>query len=806
MRLVIAEKPSVARDLARVLGASARHDGFFEGSGLRISWCFGHMAELAPPETYDPGWKRWSLATLPMLPEDFQVQVRDGAEDQMAVLRRLLADRSTEAVVNACDAGREGELIFRYVVQVAGCTKPTQRLWISSLTDAAIRAGWAALKPGSAYDALADAARCRSEADWLVGLNATRALTCACPDPGGVLSVGRVQTPTLAMIVARDREIEAFVPEAFWQVKLTFEVAHEGRPHTWVGTWFTPGGTDTEDGQDAPASERLGDRETAEALLAAALGQTGRLQLADRQRKRERPPLLYDLTALQRRANQRYGMSAQRTLDVAQELYEKHKLITYPRTDARYLTPDQVPGLTDVVDGLSPLPPYAPHCQAVLARGIVANPRFVDAGEVGDHHAIIPTGRTPSRDLSPDCKRVFDLVARRLLAVLSDDAWFDVSTLIVEVPCGRPLLDGSTAPQLYRAKGRVCTQEGWRAVDPPPSAKGQTDLPNLPAGSPADVRDGKVHAGETRPPKRHTDASLLLAMETAGKQLDDAALKRAMRSCGLGTPATRAAILQTLLDRTYVLRDGKDLVSTPRGRAVIDAVPVEALKSPELTGRWEGRLADVADGRATRAAFMADTGRYTREIVDAIAASPPPALADPSDRGKPLGDCPVCGQPVRPRGRVFGCDTGRTCAFVVFGTLAKRAISPRMVKALLTDGRTPVVKGFKSRKGTEFSAALRWDPEAARIVFDFTDVPREPPAAPVDAPSSGARTPRSPRPKGRPAPAPPPSALPPPARLAPGDPCPSCGAGRLIQGRTSVGCDRWREGCRFVVPAGDARP
>lgn len=765
MRLVIAEKPSVARDLARVLGADTRRNGYLEGPGLRVSWCFGHMAELAPPEIYDPGWKRWQIGTLPMLPERFQVRVRQGAEDQMQVLRGLLHDDGVEVVVNACDAGREGELIFRYVMQAAEADRPTLRLWISSLTDAAIRQGWKDLRPGVDYDALADAARCRSEADWVVGLNATRALTCACPDPGGVLSVGRVQTPTLAMFVARDHEIESFESEPFWQVKLGFQVEHEGVAHNWTGIWFERQRRDTRDGQAAPASERILDEAFARSLLSANLHQIGSLQLADRSRKRERPPLLYDLTSLQRRANQRYGLSAQRTLAIAQELYEKHKLITYPRTDARYLTPDQVPTLGAVVQGLQPIGPYAATAAEVLERGIQSSPRYVDASEVGDHHAIIPTGRTPAQGLPPDHKRVFDLIARRFLAALCEDAWFDVSTLIVEVPCSEPLSDGRSEPQPYRAKGRVCTQIGWRVIDPPPSKKGDIDLPNLPAGSPTKGVEGKVHEGHTRPPRRHNDASILKSMETAGKSLDDAALKRAMRSCGLGTPATRAAILQTLLDRKYIHRVGKELHSLPRGRAVIEAVTVEALKSPELTGRWEGRLARVAEGSVSRSEFMADVSAYAREVIDAIVANPPPALADPEDHGKSLGDCPVCGKPVRSRGPVYACDTGRTCKFVVFAKMAKRAISARMVKSMLEDGQSPAVKGFKSRAGKDFSAAIRWDTAEGRVRFAFE--PREEPGQ---------------------------------ARIQAGQRCPGCGQGTVIRGKRALGCSRWREGCGFRAP------
>ena len=373
MRIVLAEKPSVARDLARVLGASARRDGYHEGSGLRISWCFGHMAELQEPAHYDPQWKRWSFETLPMLPEQFEIRVRQGAGDQMRVLTRLLRDAEVTEVVNACDAGREGELIFRYVYELAGCTHPVRRLWVSSLTDSAIQKGWGAMRPGADFDPLADAARCRAESDWLVGLNATRALTCLARNAGGseLFSVGRVQTPTLAMIVGRDRAIEDFVPETFWQVKATFEA----QGATWRGVWFAGKDTaeKTRDGA-VPKAERLSDPQVANAIARAAEGQPGTVAVASRKKTTEKPPLLYDLTSLQRRANQRYGFTADRTLQIAQDLYEKHKLITYPRTDARYLTPDQVPGLPDIVRGLQPIPVYDPFCSALLAQPIAPGP------------------------------------------------------------------------------------------------------------------------------------------------------------------------------------------------------------------------------------------------------------------------------------------------------------------------------------------------------------------------------------------------------------------------------------------------
>lgn len=820
MRVVVAEKPSVARDLARILGATSKQDGFLEGNGLRITWCFGHMAELEEPAHYDPAWKRWSLETLPMVPHPFALRLREGAKDQFAVLKRLLRDPETRDVVNACDAGREGELIFRYVAELAGCTKPMLRLWVSSLTDQAIAQGWNQLTPASAFDRLGAAARCRAESDWLVGLNATRALTVLAG--AELLSVGRVQTPTLAMIVARDRTIAAFVPETYYVVRGTFE-SEKGR---FGATFFRPelaaaekeGPADEDADSETAHAERLPDAVTANRIADLTRGRTGRIELAERRRTKERPPFLYDLTSLQRRANQRYGLSAQRTLEVAQALYERHKLITYPRTDSRYLSPDQVNGIPDILRGLLPLPPYAPFATVLLAAPIQPGPRVVNAAEVGDHPAIIPTGRTPGGSLDPDEKRVFDLVARRFLAALSDDALFDLTKLVVAVDtASEPLPEGFTSPLRFRARGRVCRQEGWRAVDPP----GKSVDVDLPAVEPDDaVVAVEVDAAErqTRPPRHYNDATVLRAMETAGKALDDDALARALRGRGLGTPATRAAILQTLLDRLYVVRQGRELHATERGKALIAAVPIDALKSAELTADWEGRLSEMADGKgASPQQFMDDVARHVREIVDALASAPPPQLAPSTDQVS-LGACPKCGTPVRARGPRFTCDGGRTCGFVVFGTMAKRTISPRVVKQLLAEGKSAAMKGFRSKAGKDFSAGLRWDPEEGRVQFWFPerDAPEardedekpEPPqkpakpekkrASPKKRASSSARE-DAPRISALPADT---MARPARAPLSPdpireGDRCPTCSQGTVIRGRTSLGCSRWREGCSF---------
>ncbi len=739
MRVVIAEKPSVARDLARVLGADARRDGFLEGSGLRITWCVGHLAELEEPAHYDARWKSWSLESLPIVPDGaFRVRLRPDAAERFRVIEKLLRDPGCSGVINACDAGREGELIFRFVYDLAETDRPVQRLWLASLAERAIQDAWKRLRPDAEFRPLQDAARCRAEADWLVGMNATRGMTCLARKAGGntaVLSVGRVQTPTLAMLVDRDRAIEAFVPEPTWQLRATFLATVDQRDARWEATWFDDrskqekaDAREHRRDDEAPSAERLPSADVAQALRDAVHGQQGLVEEAETKRITERPPLLYDLTSLQRRANQRYGLSAQRTLEVAQALYERHKLITYPRTDARHLTPDQVPELPGIASGLARMRVYEPFARAVIGRfddGFRPDRRIVDASEVGDHHAILPTG-TPAHDkgLSNDEKRVFDLVARRFLAALSEDALFDRTTLVVAVDVAAP--EPLPSPPRFRARGRVCRQEGWRAVDPPRKSK-EVELPAVVAGQHALAEQTEVLEGETRPPRPYNDASILRAMETAGRELDDAALRRAMRSSGLGTPATRAAILQTLLQRGFAARDGRALVSTERGRALIDAIPAEELKSAELTGRWEKRLSDIAEGRDQRDAFMHDVAEHVRTLVDAIASAPPatsPAFARPEEEhdSRPLGRCPRCGEPViegRPVYRCTGCD------FIVFKSMSGRDISRRAVSTLLEKGRTPPMKGFKSqRTGKAFQAGLEleedgnvglWFPERVAV-------------------------------------------------------------------------------------------
>ena len=675
-QLIIAEKPSVARDLARVLQVRQRGDGCWQSPSIWISWCVGHVAELCEPQTYNPAWKAWSAASLPMLPDTFQLQPAASSREQFAVLKRLLRSKEVTEVINACDAGREGELIFRFAAELAGCRKPVQRLWLSSLTDDAIRRGMANLRPAAEYNALADAARCRSEADWLVGLNATRALTVHHRRGGGgtLYTVGRVQTPTLAMMVQREHEIDTFVPETYWQVVAQFEAG--AGPYTGI---YTRGKQD-----------RLSTQAEAEAIRQAVEHQTGTVARVDHKNQTEPPPLLYDLTSLQRLANQRYNLSAADTLATAQALYEKHKLLTYPRTDANHLTEDLRPTLPDLLRSLNH-GHYAPFVAPLLAApALQVGPRIVCDREVGDHHAIIPTGRSAqTAQLSARERQVFDLVARRFIAVFCLPALFALTHAETQVGEHR-----------FLSRGRTCKQAGWQAVDPPyrppvkpaaapsqggaarPAPQNAHDvlLPDLQRGEAAAVRAVQSREGKTKPPPRYNEASLLGAMERAGSQLKEAELRRAMKDSGLGTPATRASIIEALHRRQFIRREGKQLVPTDAGRALIQALPVLSLKSPELTGQWEARLGEVAQGRLARSRFMEEVRLYVGVCVRDIFAAPhgaapaaapahanaaaivrPPRLTPAADLGPPPADtCPGCKQGRLVRGRrAWGCSRWR---------------------------------------------------------------------------------------------------------------------------------------------------
>ena len=621
---VVAEKPSVARDIARVLGAEQRGDGLLRGPGWVITWAIGHLAALAEPHQIRAEWRAWRQTLLPMIPERWPLVVYEKTRAQFEVVKRVLHDPDVERVVCATDAGREGELIFRYICEAAGAAKPVTRLWISSLTPEAIRAGFASLRPQGELDGLADAARGRSRADWLVGMNLSRAYTLArrSATRDELLSVGRVQTPTLAILVERELAIRRFVPEDYCEVSADFrpEAAPDDAP-TFRGMWFRPPAPG--DPPDAEAQERArrlpGDGDEAERIAARVRTGRARIESVDAQTRRLAPPLLYDLTELQRHANRRFGWSAARTLEVAQSLYESRKLLSYPRTEARVISRDVAATLPRVVRAIR-----APY-EDKLAPGTGERPlgsRFVDDAKLGDHHAIIPTGAPPgAARLSADEAALFDLVCRRLLAAWHEDHVFASTSVVTAV-------ESADALDRFQSRGSAVVRLGWRALEPDP-APADTELPaGLAPGQPQRVADARAERKRTRPPRRFTEATLLTAMETAGRDLEDRELVLAMRETGLGTPATRASIIETLVARKYVERDGKSLGATDKGIELVEIVHPD-VKSPAMTGAWESRLARIEKGADSLDAFMRDIEKYVVEVVKRVRTERPAPPARP---------------------------------------------------------------------------------------------------------------------------------------------------------------------------------
>jgi len=639
--VIVAEKPAVARDIARVLGVNGRGEGYLHGGGHIVTWAVGHLVALAEPHQVDVAWKSWRRETLPMLPRHWPLVVLDETKAQFRIVKKLLNDPTVESVVCATDAGREGELIFRFIYESAGCRKPVRRLWISSLTPDAIRAGFRALRDSRDYDSLASAARGRAQADWLVGMNLSRAYTLV---HGDTLSVGRVQTPTLAMVVAREKEILGFVPERYCEVIATFAPIRSPSspvppgPDRYQGTWFR-----RHDGEALGEAARKGRRLPPDGVEAGRIVErvmrtgTGAIESIAEETKRLPPPILYDLTELQRHANRLFGFSAKKTLDTAQRLYETHKLISYPRTDSRHLSAAVAATLADVVRAVSA--PYAAH----LAAGTGERPlstRFVDDAKVTDHHAIIPTATDPkAARLSTDEHRIHDLVCRRLLSAWHDDHLWAVTTIVTSVKSDGP--EGAIV-DLFHTLGSAIVQQGWKVLDivvPRKTATSQKigpggatveEEPRLPEGlaraQHQAVCDAAAMQKQTHPPRRHTDATLLTAMETAGRALDDKELSRAMRDCGLGTPATRAAIIETLLTRSYIVRDATYLRPTPKGLHLIDVVHPD-VKSPAMTGEWESRLRQVERGEGQLDAFMRGIEEYVKSVVG-LAFSMRPAAGE----------------------------------------------------------------------------------------------------------------------------------------------------------------------------------
>ncbi len=700
MIVCIAEKPSVAEDIAKIIGATQRHRvgrnaGYFEGNGYQVTWTFGHLCELKDPEQYTPYWKTWSLSALPMIPERFGIRLKEGVEEQFGVIRELFG--KAERIINCGDAGQEGELIQRWVMQKASAQCPVERLWISSMTEEAIREGFAQLRPQEEYRGLYEAGLCRAIGDWLLGMNATRLYTLKFGDRSRrgaqPLSIGRVQTPTLALIVHRQQEIERFVPEPYWVLSTVY------RDTTFTARLDT--GEEEEEGKTAErertenkgaAKRGFTDRAEAEAALRAIENTPFTVTAVTKKKGSEAPPRLFDLTALQVECNRKFGYGADLTLEIVQQLYEA-KYTTYPRVDTTFLPDDMYGKSKGILNGLSGL--YGDLLTPLRGEKLRKSKKVFDSSKVTDHHAIIPTG-VPPRALTDVQRRVYDLIARRFIAVFYPDCRFATTTV-----------DGEAADVPFRATGKVILDEGWRAVfrrdatkdeNTPQRADEERTLPDFTKGE-SGPHTPTLTAKETTPPKPFTEATLLRAMETAGRTVDNEELRDALKENGIGRPSTRAAIIQTLFRRGYIRRRNKSLEATPTGVELIGVIKEELLKSAELTGQWENKLRRIEHHDYSAQQFIAELKQMVCELVDTVL----------------------------------------------------RDANPRRVTA---SASAELPARLTAKKGESTTAAA-------------TAPPNEKPKRKV---------------------------------IRAGSPCPQCGEGKVLKGKTAYGCSRWKEGCTWRKP------
>ncbi|WP_424858596.1 MULTISPECIES: DNA topoisomerase III [unclassified Tepidimonas] len=744
--LVIAEKPSVALDIVRALtpvsGKFDKHEDYYENDRYIVTSAVGHLLEIAAPEAYDVKRGKWSFAHLPVIPPHFELKPIDKTKARLNAVVKLARRKDVTTLVNACDAGREGELIFRLIEQYAGGTdkagnpkplgKPVQRLWLQSMTPQAIREGFEQLRSDEQMRPLADAARSRSEADWLVGINGTRAMTAFNSRDGGffLTTVGRVQTPTLAIVVEREEQIRRFVARDYWEVHATF-AAQAG---TYPGRWFDPAFRkpqgDAADPERKP--ERLWTEAEARAIADAVRGRPAQVS-EESKPTTQACGLLYDLTSLQREANGRFGFSAKTALALAQSLYEKHKALTYPRTDSRALPEDYLGTVRHTLEVLadSPLAHLAPHARTALQQGYVRpTKRVFDNTKVSDHFAIIPTPQVP-QGLSEAEQKLYDLVVRRFIAVFYPPAEFLVTTRITQVP-----VEGAT--HHFKTEGKVLVKPGWMAVYGKEAAedvegaragdKGQPLVPVQP-GETVRTEDARIDARQTRPPARYTEATLLAAMEGAGKMVDDEELRAAMADKGLGTPATRAAIIEGLLAEKYLLREGRELVPTPKAfqlMTLLRGLGVEELSRPELTGEWEHKLSLMERGQLSREAFMREIAAMTERIVRKAKEYDRDSV--PGDYATLRSPCPQCGGVVKENYRRYACTgadgQGPGCGFSLPKAPGGRVLAPEEVETLLREHRIGPLEGFRSKAGWPFSAELTVVPDASgqwKLEFDFGD-------------------------------------------------------------------------------------
>jgi len=696
-RLIIAEKPSVAGDIARALGGFTRHKDYYESDRYVLSYAVGHLLELSAPEEYDPKRGRWSFRHLPVIPPRFDLRpINTKSASQLNVLLKLMRRKDVVGLINACDAGREGELIFRYIVQHAGVKKPIERLWLQSMTPAAIREGFEQLRSDRQMLPLADAAKSRSEADWLVGINGTRAMTAFNSREGGfyLTTVGRVQTPTLAILVEREQRIREFKPRDYWEVHAQFG-AEAG---AYAGRWFDPAFRKRDDPE--LKSERLWSAEAAEEIAAACRGKKGEVS-EESKPATQLSPLLFDLTSLQREANGRFGFSAKTTLALAQALYERHKVLTYPRTDSRALPEDYLGTVKKTLDTLKG--PYAAFAADILKRGWVRpDKRVFNNAKVSDHFAIIPTSQPP-KSLNEAEAKLYDLVVRRFLAVFYPPAEYLQTTRITRV-----------AEHHFRTEGRVLQAPGWLAVYGKTAQEENESLPRVAAGERVTVLEVSALANQTKPPPRYTEATLLSAMEGAGKLVEDEELRAAMEAKGLGTPATRAAIIEGLIGENYVERLGRELKPTWKAFRLLFALRhfgVEEITSPELTGDWEYKLKQMEQAKLPREKFMRHIEEVSKELVERIRTGNIPDEAFVTV----AAPCPQCGGVIQETYRKFQC---QACDFYIWPVLLGREWSPEEVAELISRRYIGPLSGFRSKQGRPFSAGIRLT-EDLRLEFDF---------------------------------------------------------------------------------------
>ena len=761
MKVCIAEKPSVAREIALVLGANTRKDGYYEGNGYQVTWTFGHFCTLREPDDYRPEWKRWSLYDLPMLPEQYGIKLiqNKGVEQQFKIIEKLLAQAGE--VINCGDAGQEGEVIQRWVLTQAKYRKPFKRLWISSLTEEAIRQGFAQLRDGSEFDLLYQAGKSRAIGDWLLGLNATRLFTLKYGQGRQTLSIGRVQTPTLAMLVNRHHEIANFVPQPFWELKTVY------RDTTFAST-----------------NGRFQKEEDAQHILAAI--QEAELTVTDVETKKgtESPPKLFDLTSLQIECNNKLSLSADETLKTVQSLYEK-KAVSYPRVDTVFLPDDIYPKIPGILQGLSN---YRQEVAPLLQSKIRKSKKVFNNNKVTDHHAIIPTGASAG-SLNGREADVYDIITRRFLAAFYPDCIVSNTTVLAE-----------SAGYTFRVRGKQILEPGWRVL------YGAEDIKPEPSGKEGENKEEEETAGVlphfdkgehgphapllekkmTNPPKEYTEATLLRAMETAGRQVNDQELKEALKENGIGRPSTRAAIIETLYKRQYIRKEKKKIVPSQMGIDLIGVVRNQTLKSAEMTGQWERKLRLIEGGEFKADAFLQELQEFVTSLVQEVkydktivTLEPQPAEPEPASKGKKkeskagpkttvatltsgLGACPACKQGHILKGsKAYGCSRYKEgCHFLIPIVQHGKQLTEKQVQALLSKGKTPLIKGFTDAEGENLDAILTLD-AANQLVLE--KVEKAPEANPFAI-------------------------------------CPRCKQGKLLKGKAAYGCSRFREGCQFIVP------